>query len=176
MVVGMVDPPADPIARRSSPPGVKTRVGAIEESGTLPGPGAFSAPPRTSNAFLIPGATAKSSISSLSRTPVPWATTQDPNGSLTVVVSATAFPCASTAETWVVFAPSRALSTCSGDERARDRRHPRIEVGVAPALPEREEPLLRLDHHVQEGFGFVAFRGRVIALEDVEQADENHAA
>ena len=87
-------------------------MGAIEESGTFPGPGAFSEPPRTSKAFITPGATAKSSISSLSRTPVPCPTTHDPKGSLTVVVSATAFPCASTTETCVVCAPSWVLTTC----------------------------------------------------------------
>src|SRR5713101_5249795 len=95
-VVGMVDQQDDPSTRRSSPPGPNTMVGAIEESGTLPGPGAFSDPPRTSKAFITPGATAKSSISSLSTTPVPRATTHDPKGSLTLGVSATALAAGTT--------------------------------------------------------------------------------
>src|SRR5713226_3140111 len=133
-VVGMVDPPADPSTSRSSPPGPNTMVGAIEESGTLPGPGAFSDPPRTSKAFITPGATAKSSISSLSTTPVPRATTHDPKGSFTVVVSA--FSRARQrhrAGGAIAEVGARRAGAVFVDELARRPRHPGVEVGVAPA-------------------------------------------
>jgi len=47
MVVGMVDPPEVPMASSNAPSGAKRKVGAMEESGTFPGAGAFSAPPRS---------------------------------------------------------------------------------------------------------------------------------
>ena len=46
-VVGMVEPPAAPTTSSTFPAASKTIVGAIEESGTLPGAGAFAPVPTT---------------------------------------------------------------------------------------------------------------------------------
>ncbi len=56
-----------------------TSVGDMEDSGTLPGAIALGSPVTSPYALGTPGRAAKSSISSLSSTPVPLATTHEPN-------------------------------------------------------------------------------------------------
>lgn len=62
------------------------------ESGRFLGPTAFAFEPTSPNAFGVPGAIAKSSISLLSITPVPGTVTLDPQEVFTVQVMATQFP------------------------------------------------------------------------------------
>jgi hypothetical protein len=82
-IVMMRDPPGLPVTMRSSPLRV-TIVGAIDESGRLPGAISLRTPCTSPYRFGTPGLAVKSSISSLSRKPVSPATTSAPNASLIV--------------------------------------------------------------------------------------------
>ena len=85
----------------------------MDDSGRLPGASRLPPPATSPNASGTPGASEKSSISLLSRTPVPPATRCAPNSRLMVVVSATAFPSLSTTDMWAVPA-SRAGAGADG--------------------------------------------------------------
>ncbi len=82
------------------------KVGVIELSMRLPGTGALASNPITPKALGSPGLSAKSSISLFSSTPVPGATSPEPNSRLTVWVPATRLPSASMIEKWVVSSSS----------------------------------------------------------------------
>ena len=58
-----------------------------------------------------------------------------------------------------------------------DLHHARVEIGIAPPFAQREQPLLRLGHDVQEMLGtVVTARAGILALEDVEERDDEHPA
>ena len=80
--------------------------GDIELSIRLPGFGALASNPITPNALGVPGFRAKSSISSLSSTPVPGATSPEPYSRLTVCVADTRLPSRSMIEKCVVSSSS----------------------------------------------------------------------
>jgi len=69
-----------------------TMVGVIELSGRLPGSILLASPCTRPYKFGTPGLAVKSSISSLSSTPVPLAVTRAPNQSFSVYVTAMALP------------------------------------------------------------------------------------
>ena len=54
--------------------------------------------------------------------------------------------------------------------------HPGIEGGIAQPLPDGVQALLGLDHRVQEPFGPVAARARLLALEHVQQRRDDEPA
>jgi len=107
---------------------------------------------------------------------------------LTVVVSATALPSSSTAETWVV--PCSGGSSCATGEACSPNLAPDlagevlgdhapdplfgagVEVGIAEVLAERVQALLGLDHRVQEALRPVPAGPRLLALQHVEQRRE----
>ena len=70
-------PPGLPSTSHSAP-SRSTIVGAIDDIGRLPGAIALALPCTRPNRFGAPGLTVKSSISLLSRNPVPGATTPAP--------------------------------------------------------------------------------------------------
>src|SRR4249919_306880 len=86
-------PPGAPIEITLS--SFSRNVGVIELSMRLPGLGAFASKPITPKAFAMPGRSAKSSISSLSSTPVPGTTRPEPYSRFTVCVVLTRLPSAS---------------------------------------------------------------------------------
>src|SRR5208337_1900058 len=96
-VVMIFELPGDPRTRNVLP-SCTTIVGVIDERGRLPGAMALAAPWINPSEFGTPGLAEKSSISSFNRNPRPCAVTREPNQSLIVVVTATAFPSASTTE------------------------------------------------------------------------------
>ena len=69
--VMIVGPPAAPTTSSTWPEGSRTIVGDIELRGRLPGATAFCSPSTRPNAFGLPGATARSSISSFMKKPAP---------------------------------------------------------------------------------------------------------
>ena len=96
-VCEMREPPGLP-STRNTLPSLLTMVGAIEESGRLPGAMALRAPCSSPNILAVPGLAVKSSISSLRKKPVPGAITAAPMKPFSVKVTATALPCASITE------------------------------------------------------------------------------
>ena len=99
MIVG---PPAAPILITGSLLASSTIVGLMLDSGRFPGATALASPPTRPKWFGTPGATAKSSISLLSSTPVPGTTTFEPKAVLIVAVMLAQLPSASAAAKWVV--------------------------------------------------------------------------
>ena len=83
VIVMMREPPGEP-STRNTRPSRNTIVGAIDESGRLPGAMALAAPCTRPNMLGTPGLDVKSSISSFSRKPVPGAITPAPNSPLMV--------------------------------------------------------------------------------------------
>ena len=75
--VMMRGPPGLP-STNTGRPSFSTIVGVIDDSGRLPGAIALASPCTSPNMLAAPGFTAKSSISLLSRKPVPGATTEAP--------------------------------------------------------------------------------------------------
>ena len=86
--------------------GENISVGVIELSMRLPGTTALASKPITPKALGVPGLSAKSSISSLSNTPVPGGTRPEPYSRLIVCVAETMLPSASMIEKWVVSSSS----------------------------------------------------------------------
>jgi hypothetical protein len=97
-VVMMVAPPGDPVTRRTRPSGERTMVGVIDETMRFPGAMAFAVPCTSPNWLGVPGLEVKSSISLFRKKPAPVTSTRLPYSELSVVVTATALPAASTTE------------------------------------------------------------------------------
>ena len=96
--VMIVGPPGVPTTISSWPLLSRTMDGVIAESIRLPGWMALASPCTRPYMFGLPGAEVKSSISLFKRNPAPVTVTPLPNPPLSVVVTAAAFPCASTME------------------------------------------------------------------------------
>ena len=96
----------------------------MAESIRLPGSMAFRSPCTSPNWLGVPGLAAKSSISLFRTKPAPVTVTLLPYQELMVVVTATAFPWASTMEKWVVCRPSASAPAGSGDSRSRNASTP----------------------------------------------------
>ena len=94
----ILPPPGEPVTKKSVPSGRLTIVGVMAESILLPGSTPLSSPWTRPKKLGVPGFAVKSSISLLSRNPAPATVTLLPNDKLSVVVTATAFPEASTME------------------------------------------------------------------------------
>ena len=77
-VLMMVGPPGLPAVNHRLPSLRRTIVGVMAESGRFFGATAFRSPWISPYKFGVPGFAAKSSISSLSRIPVPFATAAEP--------------------------------------------------------------------------------------------------
>src|SRR5215208_1721118 len=95
-VLMIVGPPGLPTVNHRLPSLRRTNVGVIAERGRFFGATAFRSPGIRPYMFGVPGLAAKSSISSLRRIPVPFATAAEPYELLSVYVFETAFPAAST--------------------------------------------------------------------------------
>ena len=95
---------------------------------------AFASPmPTRPNALGLSGCALKSSISSLSRMPVPGTITPLPKYRFTVCVVATALPCASTTDRWVVLVDSSGPTF-------RSRGASVLGVAAATSIPARNSP------------------------------------
>ena len=94
----IVAPPGVPVTANSAPSGSSTMLGDIDDSIRFPGAIALFSPCTSPNWFGVPGLAARSSMSLLSRNPAPGTVTLLPKNELTVVVTETAFPSASTME------------------------------------------------------------------------------
>ena len=81
--VKMREPPGVPITSDTLP-SLVMMVGLIDDSGCFFGSIALASLPTTPNMLATPGFAEKSSISSLSKMPVPSATTPEPNQPLSV--------------------------------------------------------------------------------------------
>ncbi len=96
--VMIVEPPGVPVTSSTRPCGSSTRVGVMADSMRAPGRTALAGPCTRPNWLGTPGLAVKSSISLFSRNPAPSTVTRLPYSELMVVVTATAFPAASTME------------------------------------------------------------------------------
>src|SRR6476469_3970611 len=99
-------------------------TGVMLDKGVLPGAIEFASEPTKPNKFGTPGAAAKSSISLLSKIPVPAATTPAPKPPFTVNVKLTTLRSLSTTVRWVV----------SGDSHRR-----RFKVSASTAFTSLED-------------------------------------
>ena len=79
----MREPPGEPNAIATRPSRIRM-VGAMDDSGRLPGAMALASPWTSPNRLGVSGATVKSSISSFISTPVPGAITLAPNAPFSV--------------------------------------------------------------------------------------------
>ena len=94
----IVAPPGVPVTRKRAPSASSTIVGLIADSMRFSAATAFRSPCTSPNWFGVPGFAAKSSMVLLRKNPAPSTTTFPPNHELMLVVTATAFPSASTTE------------------------------------------------------------------------------
>ena len=83
VMVMMREPPGEPVTRNTWP-SLVTRLGAIDDSGRLPGAIALASPCTSPYRLGTPVLMVKSSISSFSRNPVSPAITTAPNAPLIV--------------------------------------------------------------------------------------------